>query len=132
MDTSSQGNGTPDRFVAVLFTGDTERTVIFNYPVLDNLPVGPDPSLPEDEQLMKDENGNLIINEELQWMVDFEKAIQAGMAIKINLSPTEAQNGFDKLYVVGICITSDETNGKEILEKLITDHFQGRDGFGVC
>ncbi len=123
--------GLPDRFVAIAFTGDTQRTIIFDKPVKDSLIVGPDPSLPEDEQLKKDENGDLIINEDLQWMVDFDMAIETGMGVKINLSVSEAQEGFDKLYVTGIRLTSDETDGKEVLEKLITDHFQGKDGFGL-
>jgi hypothetical protein len=121
----------PDRFVAIRYTGATSSPILFEKNVKDQLAVGPDPSLDKANQIKKDEQGNLILNEELQWMVDFEKAIDAGMALKIDLAPQEAINGFDKLFVVGIRLSSSETDGKDQLEKLISDHFYGKDGFGL-
>ncbi len=45
----------PDKFVAVLYTGLTKRTVIFTKPVRDGLAVGIDPLLDEDDQIKKDD-----------------------------------------------------------------------------
>ena len=121
----------PDKFVCILTRGATKRTELFAHGVTDHLPVGPDPSLPEAEQVKKDDHGNLIVNEDLQWMVDFDKAVQAGMATIINLSAQEYSNGFDSLKVIGIRFTANETQGKTELEALLTNHFYSKNGFGL-
>ncbi len=121
----------PDKLVAVLYNGPVKRTVLFPYPVKENLAVGPDPSLTAEEQIQKDPNGDIIVNQQLAWMVDFEKSIQAGMGVKINLTPDEATTGFTKLIVIGIRFTSDENASKTLLEKLLTDHFYSKNGFGL-
>jgi hypothetical protein len=121
----------PDKFVCILTKGATQRTEIFTHGVSDHLPVGPDPSLPEEEQVKKDANGNLIVNEDLQWMVDFDKAMLAGMATKINLTAAEYSNGFNSLKVIGIRFRANESQGKTELESLFTNHFYSKDGFGL-
>ncbi|HMJ46128.1 MAG TPA: hypothetical protein VK498_02300 [Ferruginibacter sp.] len=120
----------PDKFVAVTYNGSVKKNILFTKPVKDHLSVSLDPGLKKEEQAKK-ENGDLVLNEDLQWMVDFEKAVEVGMATKINLTTQEAASGFDKLFVVGIRFTSDETGGKEQLEKLLTDHFYSNNGFGL-
>jgi hypothetical protein len=119
----------PDKFVCTLIKGSTKRTELFPNPVAETLAVGPDPSLAEAEQIQKDANGNLVVNDDLQWMVDFDKAIGMGMAMKINLSAQEYANGFDELKVMGIRLTSDEKQGKKELEELLRDHFYSKGGF---
>ena len=121
----------PDKFVCILTKDTARRTELFPKGVAENLSVGPDPSLPEAEQVKKDTNGNLIVNDDLQWMVDFEKAIQVGMAMKINLTEQEYNNGFDELKVIGIRLSADEQQGKKELEQLITNHFYSKEGFAL-
>lgn len=121
----------PDKFVAVLSNGSAKRTVAFTRAVKDHLPTSVDPSLTGEDQIKKDDDGNLIINEDLQWMTDFDKAVDAGMATKIDLSQQEATSGFEKIFVTGIKFSSNETDGKELLEKLLTDHFYSKNGFGL-
>ncbi|MDQ3019721.1 MAG: hypothetical protein M3R36_04005 [Bacteroidota bacterium] len=120
----------PDRFAAICYSGNSKKTTFFGNPVVDNLTVGPDPSLPKNEQI-KSEDGELKVNEELRWMVDFEKAIEVGMGVKINLTAQEAISGFDKMFVLGLRLSSDENSGKEIVEKLFTDHFLSNNGMGL-
>jgi hypothetical protein len=119
----------PDRFVAVGYNGSAKQIYLFDQNVSDNLSVGPDPSLPADKQIKKDGNGDLIINEDLQWMVDFEKAIEAGMGVKIPMNIAGAAIGFDKLFVVGVRYSTDPVKSQALLEKLVSDHFEGRGGF---
>jgi len=121
----------PDRFVAVLYKGDSKKVVVFDKHVQENLAVGPDPSLPADEQIKKDEHGDILINEDLKWMVDFDKAVEAGMGVKIDLNPQEAADGFDKLFVTGLRFSSHPTDNKSLLEKMLTDHFHSSNGFGL-
>lgn len=118
----------PDRFVAIAYNGQNKRNILFNKLVKENLAVGPDPSLPKADNIQKDDDGNLIVNEDLKWMVDFDKAVEAGMGVRINLQGQEINNGFDKLFVVGLRFSSDEQNGKALLEKLLDDHFYSSDG----
>ncbi len=119
----------PDKFVVTTFDGLTKRTILFKKPVKDSLAVSVDPSLSGDDQVKKDADHELVLNEELSWMVDFEKAENAGMATRIDLTPREAELGFERLFVTGIRFTSSETDGKEQLEKLFTDHFYSKSGF---
>lgn len=119
----------PDKFVAVLYTGITKRTVIFTKPVRDGLAVGIDPLLDEDDQIKKDANKDLQFNEDLSWMIDFETAVEVGMGMKIDLSPTEASAGFDKIFVMGLRFSTDEKASAAVLEKLIEEHFHSEQGF---
>lgn len=119
----------PDKFVAVLYTGATRRTVIFTKPVRDGLAVGIDPLLDEDDQIKKDANKDLQFNEDLSWMIDFETAVDVGMGMKIDLSPQEAIAGFDKIFVMGLRFSSDQNASAAVLEKLIEEHFHSEQGF---
>ena len=121
----------PDRFVAVLYKGENKKVVVFDKHVQENLAVGPDPSLSPDEQIKKDEHGDILINEDLKWMVEFDKAVTAGMGVKIDLNAQEAADGFDKLFVTGLRFSSNPTDNKSLLEKLLTDHFHSSNGFGL-
>ncbi|MFN5168103.1 MAG: hypothetical protein ACK5DD_00650 [Cyclobacteriaceae bacterium] len=118
----------PDRLVAIIQRkGNDDRIIPFPHAIRDTLQVGPDPSLPQNESLRMEE-GELAINTELQWMIDFEKAIDAGMGVKIELNPAEA-GGFDRLLVLGLRLSADETESKNTLERLIKDHLMGSTGF---
>jgi hypothetical protein len=119
----------PDKFVVIAYRGNEKRIELFENPVKENLAVGPDPSLDAAEQIKKDNNGDMVVNEDLRWMVDFEKAVTCGMGTRINLDSHEATDGFDKLFVVGLRFTSDEVQSKSELEKLLTDHFHSKEGF---
>jgi hypothetical protein len=122
--------GLPDRLAVICFRGNEKKTFLFEHPVDDFLAVGPDPSLPEAEQ-MKPENGNLKINEELKWMVDFEAAVKAGMGTRIDLNSVEIENGFDRIFVLGLRTSADEKSGQGLLETLLTNHYYSRNGCGL-
>lgn len=122
--------GLPDRMAVVCYNGNNKRVVLFDNPVSENLAAGPDPSLPDNLQ-MKQENGDLKVNEDLKWMVDFEKAIEVGMGVKIDLAGQETTLGFDKIFVLGLRISSDETASQELVEKLFSDHFYSKTGMGL-
>lgn len=119
----------PDKFVAILYTGTTKRTVIFTKPVRDGLAVGIDPLLDEDDQIKKDANNDLQFNEDLSWMIDFEKAVDVGMGMKIDLNQQEANTGFDKIFVMGLRFSTDHNASAGVLETLIEEHFHSEQGF---
>ena len=121
----------PDKFVAIAYTGTTKRTIVFSRPVKDFLAVGIDPLLEGDDQIKKDANKDLEFNEDLKWMIDFDKAVQVGMGVKISLSAQEAAAGFDKLFVVGLRFSTNAEASANTLEQLIDDHFYSKQGFGL-
>jgi hypothetical protein len=117
----------PERFVVTLYRGSTVRQVMGGA-VADSLAVGPDPSLQEAEQ-MNMADGDLHVNEDLLWMTDFDKAVQVGMGLKIELSAQEAAQGFDKITVIGLRLSSDAITSQLELEQLLEDHYHSRQGF---
>ena len=120
----------PDRFVALLYNGGVEVKRAIGGPITDALPVGPDPSLPPDQQIRKD-GDDLVLNDDLLWLADFERALSVGMGIKVNLTAAEASQGFDRLVVVGLRFSSDENDSKKRLETLIRHHYCSTHGFSL-
>ena len=121
----------PDRFVFLGYAGSGPPLVVVGEPVPSPLIVGPDPSAPEEEQLRQDEDGEIIIPDEIQWMVDFDRAVQVGMGFRIDLNETQAARGFDRVLVVGLRLNADETAAKTDLETLIEHHRFSRTGFSL-
>ena len=120
----------PDRFVAILYNGGAEVKRVIGSAITDGLAVAPDPSLPADQQI-KNDGDDLVLNDDLLWMADFERAVSVGMGIKVNLTADEASNGFDRLVVVGLRFSSDEKDSKQRLETLISHHYTSTHGFSL-
>lgn len=122
----------PEQLILMAFNNGMEAPVLeeMSEPIPASLAVGPDPSLDEDEQI-RIENGNIVVNPEMKWMVDFEEALAKGMGFKIPLTTEQAQNGFDKLYVLGVKLGIDSNEGKLALETLLDHHHHSRTGFGL-
>lgn len=121
----------PDRFIAIAFSSNNKEIHPFENPVRDYLPVGIDPNLTADKQIRKDEDKELLLNEDLKWIADFDEAVKVGMATKINLNSTIAASGFDKLFVVGLRFSENEETGSKKLKELFDHHFESKDGFGL-
>lgn len=68
---------------------------------------------------------------ETQWLFDFEKAVDVGMGFKINLSKSVYDNGFDRLFVLGVKLSADEEEGKNSIEALFKHHHFGNSGFSI-
>jgi hypothetical protein len=120
----------PDRFVVTLFRGDEEVRRVVGNPVASDLATGPDPSLDASQQV-REEDGDLFLEEGMRWVADFPRAVEAGMGVEIELSDEEAENGFDRLLVVGLRLSSDEDEGRLELESLLRHHYASKHGFGL-
>jgi len=82
-----RASGLPDRWTAAFVERyGRSRLIRFDNPVDRNLAVGPDPTA----SIQIDE-ADLQIGPELQWMVDFDAAVAAGMGQRIALIGSEAQ-----------------------------------------
>jgi hypothetical protein len=114
----------PDRFVFLGYESENDTTPVVQIgrPVPSVLQLGPDPSAPEADQLQHDANGNLVVPSELQWISDFDRAIEVGMGLRIDLTPTQAERGFQRVLVIGLRLTADEEAAKLELETLLRHH----------
>lgn len=82
------------------------------------LPTGPNPQGPEKKDPAA---GELAIDEEMKWMVDFEEATKVGMGIRMRLSKEQAQ-GFDFLLVFGTRAAIDIADGTPDVISLFDAH----------
>ena len=96
------------------------------------LQVGFDPNNTEENNFKPTEDGELQIPNELKWIIDFDSAVDNGMGFRINLNP-ETENGLDRLFVIGIRLSADETEdgGKKLLSELFDHHYYSSKGFSL-
>jgi hypothetical protein len=70
----------------------------------------------------------------MQWLVDFDQALAAGMALKIPLTPQQRAAGFDRIFVYGVRATAragdNNVQGRAPLATLLDDHHYS-DGFSL-
>lgn len=56
----------------------------------------------------------------MKWLVDFDAALQAGMALKIPLTPEQRTRGFDRIFVYGL--RTKGQNGRDTFSDLLDAH----------
>jgi hypothetical protein len=75
----------------------------------------------------------------MQWLVDFDAALAAGMALKIPLTAQQRAQGFDRIFVYGLCTETGgdpnannpaPVNGSATLTTLLDNHHYS-DGFSL-
>lgn len=124
-------NVLPDKFVVMLYRGNSIVKELIGNIVPDELFIGPDPMEPE-ESFKETENDKMLgFGNAYDWTSDFEKAVRIGMGFKIQLTQEEATNGFDKIQVLGIYSSAHETESKETIEALIDNHHYSPKGFSI-
>lgn len=123
-------NVMPDRFVLNGYVNGNKVLERIGRPIPSPLIVSPDPSAPAEEQPRK-EDGEIILGEDISWTVDFDQAVAIGMAFKIDLSEEAYQNGFDRLEVLGIRLSSDKADSQMLLQTLIDHHHYSTTGFRI-
>ena len=120
----------PDRLVLLGFRGGQQVLEAIGEPVPATLAVAPDPSAAEEDQLRPDGAG-MHVGPELEWVTDFERAIEQGMGFRIPLQSVDATSGFDELIVLGTRLRSDPEASRVALEELIEHHHHAKGGFSV-
>ena len=110
----------PDAWTVVLFAG-TQSSTFRSSPVQTPLSVSLTPNgpgFPADSP----------VDAGLQWMVDFETAVTAGMALKIPLTAAQRSSGFDRILVYGL--RSTDTAARQTFANLLDAHHY-TDGFAL-
>jgi hypothetical protein len=121
----------PDRFVFIGYHAGGDPVVAVGRPVPAALAAGPDPSLPRDQQIQHDAQGNLVLPDGMKWMVDFDRAVDAGMGLRIRLTPEQAATGFRRVLVLGLRVNADAKAAATELETLLRHHAWSRTGLEV-
>ncbi len=116
-----------DRFVVIGYSAGAPPLEAIGGVVSLPLYVGPDPSADPSETIHP-VGGDLFVPNQLQWLVDFDRAVATGMGLKIDLTADQAAKGFDRLIVVGLQLSSGGAEAKAALEELLQHHLGGRSG----
>lgn len=120
----------PDRLVLLGYNDGALTLERLGKPIPAALAVAPDPSAEEDNQL-KPDGTDIKFGPELEWVADFNRAVQIGMGFRVPLSSLEFRRGFDSLMVLGLRMGADKTAGKSAFEQLIAHHHDSRAGFSL-
>lgn len=139
----------PEKFVLLGFRDDDPEPVIneSGQSVPDPLIVGPDTRDDitellrevygeEFDELSDDEKAVRYVEylsgqAETKWLFNFDEAVDMGLGFKVSLTEEQYNQGFDRLFVLGVKIAADEQLGKTELEKLIHNHHFGDSGFSI-
>ncbi len=116
----------PDRWTAIGYRNGIQIFTVTGNQIPENLALGPEPDFDAEGQPEEPEEDNdpLRHDEGLNWMVDYQEALRAGMAVEI---PYGAENGHveqgvDQLFVVGIRPSDDAPSGAASMLKLMEAH----------
>ncbi len=128
----------PDRFMLLAYDDPAGAPVQVEpgNPVLVPLIAGPDPNAAPADQLAPtgDDPENpdtLQIPTDLRWMFNFEEALKVGMAFRFDLTPAQADAGFERILVIGVRLTDTPSTGAASLERLLEHHLYSRKGLAV-
>ncbi len=109
----------PDQLVFTLLVNGSVAHQAIGARIPSPLIVGPDPSV----AITRGTDGSLVLDPSIQWITDFERAVEIGMAVKIPLGT--GPQSFDRLVVVGVKLASSASDGAAALQALIEAHRYG-------
>jgi hypothetical protein len=114
----------PRRWVALATARGTLLGHAFGSPIERDPAVGPDPQ--DDEQPAPDQPA---LDAGMRWMVDFDAAEAIGMALRMRLAASAAQQGIDALVVFGVSALDDAASAQALAALLDAHHYTDGAGF---
>jgi hypothetical protein len=121
----------PDCFVVLGFNGSTQTLEAVGAPITLPLYTGPDPSADvyaDPSSGIHPDGSDLFVPDQLQWMVDFDRAVAGGMALPIPLTAEQYATGFTRLLVLGLQLSTASKDGPGALQELFGHHQSSRSG----
>lgn len=112
----------PGRWTVVGYRAGTRVLRVNSAPVRRPLSAGPAPdggpvSPAEDRQ------GAIEIDDAARWLVDYDEAVKAGMAVTITVNDDrDLSSGYDRLVVTGVDHRTDPATAAAELERVLTAH----------
>jgi hypothetical protein len=122
----------PDCFVVLGFTGSSQTLEAVGAPITLPLYCGPDPSADpttDPTSCIHPDGPELFVPDQLRWMVDFDRAVAAGMALTIPITAEQYATGFTRLLVLGLQLSTAGKDGPPALQELLAHHQWSRSGF---
>lgn len=122
----------PDHWTAVVHSGGQVALSATGSAIRPGLHVGPDPEAPEPD--FETESAiragqRLAVDPGMLWLVDFDEAKDAGMALRIPIPPAVLAAGIDSLMVFGVAGSPDPADTAGRLADLLDAHHY-TDGLG--
>jgi uncharacterized coiled-coil DUF342 family protein len=124
-------NVLPDKFVVMLYQGDTIVKEVPGGIIPDELFMGPDPLEANAAFVEAAEDQTLTFGTEFDWTSNFDKAVEKGMGFRIPLNADEAARGFDKILVLGVYSSAGDAESKAEIEELIDNHHYSPKGLSL-
>ncbi len=121
----------PDRFVVSAYIGGRKVVEVTGNLIADPLVVGMDPDPVDDDQSIEVEGDAIRVSADMQWMVDFDEAVRAGMGVRIDITDEQARSGFDRLLVLGLRLSDDSDTAGAAVESLLKAHRHSPGGFSL-
>lgn len=115
----------PDRWIAVLHADGQVAQTATGADVRRPLAVGPDPQAPEPDEEVRaaiDGGDRAPVDDGMAWMVDFDEAERAGMALRMTIPPATLAAGLDSLLVFGIVRSQGPAETAGALADLLDAH----------
>jgi hypothetical protein len=119
----------PDKFQVLGFTGGQQVVSVTGATVPATLAVSPDPAA-VDQISVNEQTGVLHVPDDLRWLVDFDRAVQVGMGVRIPLTD-QIRGGLERLVVLGLREQATPAQSATALTELITRQLRGPDGFSL-
>lgn len=123
----------PDRWTAVVHSGGkVALSVTGKKDIRPDLAMGPDPNAPEPDSATEaaiKAGQKLALDQGMMWLVDFEEAEEAGMALRIRVPRAVLEAGIDSLMVFGVAGSRNPATTAERLADLLDAHHY-TDGLG--
>jgi hypothetical protein len=117
--------GLPERLTFVLMRGGEAVHREVGAPIPTDLVMGPNPNT-----VATPTTDGLRVDNAMLWMVDFERALEVGMAARITITPRDRAEGFDSLLVYGLRAATPAARGAAIVRSIVDSH-RFTDGFAL-
>ncbi|MGK4005476.1 hypothetical protein WMF31_22820 [Sorangium sp. So ce1036] len=120
----------PDRWIAVVQSDGKPVLAVEGKPITKPLAVGPDPqAAPLDPASPRAQGEQPAVDDGMRWMIDFDAAEAAGMALRIAVPASVMSAGIESLFVLGVATATDAAAGAEQIGRLLDAHHY-TDGLG--
>ena len=119
----------PDRWIVLGYRGGAEVLRQVGGPIVEPLALAlapPEPGDSPDTPLLDISGDGLEIDMESAWTMDFDRAVAAGMGLRLPLSPADLARGFDRLLVFGVKSTVGPDRAGDALGGLLDEHHYSR------
>lgn len=122
----------PDRFVLTAYRGSDVAFTHVGAQISDVVVLGPAP-LEDDGKpsITRTADNRLDYGQDLRWLTDFQDAVDRGLGFRIPLSAADAISGFSQLLVLGVKLSADQDDARQLVEDLIDNHHYSAKGFSL-